>query len=147
MKINIQLVIIAAMMLVGTAFSDPIHDAAMYGNLADVQAELDKGVDDNEAEPFIGQEALRTIAENGSEKHLVGLKLDGRRSPRQHMKVLSSGNEIGEVTSGCLSPTFNYPIAMAYVPSNFDGDCVDLDFGKTTIPATIVDLPFYKLPK
>ena len=107
---------------------------------------LDKGVDDNEAEPFIGQEALRTIAENGSEKHLVGLTLDGRRSPRQHMKVLSSGNEIGEVTSGCLSPTFNYPIAMAYVPSNFDGDCVDLDFGKTTIPATIVDLPFYKLP-
>ena len=107
---------------------------------------LEKGVDDNEAEPFIGQEALRTIAKNGSGKQLVGLKLDGRRSPRQHMKVLSSGNEIGEVTSGCLSPTFNYPIAMAYVPSNFDGDCVDLEFGKTTIPATIVDLPFYKLP-
>ena len=47
MKINTQLVIIAAMMLVGTAFSDPIHDAAMYGNLAGVQAELDKGVDVN----------------------------------------------------------------------------------------------------
>ena len=47
MKINRQLVIIAAMMLAGTAFSDPIHDAAMYGNLAGVQAELDKGVDVN----------------------------------------------------------------------------------------------------
>jgi len=47
MKINTQLVIIAAMMLAGTAFSDPIHDAAMYGNLAGVQAELDKGVDVN----------------------------------------------------------------------------------------------------
>ena len=34
-------------MLAGTAFSDPIHDAAMYGNLAGVQAELDKGVDVN----------------------------------------------------------------------------------------------------
>ena len=52
MKINTQLVIIAAMMLVGTAFSDPIHDAAMYGNLAGVQAELDKGVDVNAKNDF-----------------------------------------------------------------------------------------------
>ena len=34
-------------MLEGTVFSDPIHDAAMYDNLAGVQAELDKGVDVN----------------------------------------------------------------------------------------------------
>ena len=39
-------------MLVGTAFSDPIHDAAMYGNLAGVQAELDKGVDVNAKNDF-----------------------------------------------------------------------------------------------
>jgi aminomethyltransferase len=108
---------------------------------------LDKGVDDNEAESFIGQEPLRSISENGSEKQLVGLRLDGRRSPRQHMSVLSNGKEIGNVTSGCLSPTFNYPIAMAYIPSGFEGDSVDLDFGKTKIPATIVSLPFYKLQK
>jgi len=47
MKIKTQLVIIAALMLAGTAFSAPIHDAAMYGNLAGVRAELDKGVDVN----------------------------------------------------------------------------------------------------
>ena len=108
---------------------------------------LDKGVDDNEAESFIGQEALRTIDQNGSEKHLVGLRLEGRRSPRQHMKVLCNGQEIGEVTSGCLSPTFSYPIAMAYIPSAYEDDAVELDFGKNTIPATIVGLPFYKLSK
>ena len=34
-------------MLAGTAFSAPIHDAAMYGNLAGIRAELDKGVDVN----------------------------------------------------------------------------------------------------
>ena len=39
-------------MLVGTAFSAPIHDAAMYGNLAGVQAELDKGVDVNAKNDF-----------------------------------------------------------------------------------------------
>ena len=39
-------------MLVETAFSAPIHNAAMYGNLAGVQAELDKGVDVNAKNDF-----------------------------------------------------------------------------------------------
>jgi|ETN07SMinimDraft_1059922.scaffolds.fasta_scaffold40518_2 hypothetical protein len=38
---------IAAVLLVGTVFADPIHDAAKTGDLAGVQAELDKGVDAN----------------------------------------------------------------------------------------------------
>jgi aminomethyltransferase len=105
---------------------------------------LEKGVGDNEAEPFIGQEALLEIAEKGSGKKLVGLKLEGKRSPRQHMAVLSEEQAIGEVTSGCLSPTFGYPIAMAYIPDHFTGESVDIDFGRTTLPASIVPLPFYK---
>ena len=39
--------IVAAVVLVGTAFADPIHDATKAGDLAGVQAELDKGVDVN----------------------------------------------------------------------------------------------------
>ena len=38
---------IAAVVMVGTAFADPIHDAAKSGDLAGVQAELDKGVNVN----------------------------------------------------------------------------------------------------
>tara|TARA_B100000959_G_scaffold281298_2_gene345040 strand:- start:2607 stop:3722 length:1116 start_codon:yes stop_codon:yes gene_type:complete len=105
---------------------------------------LEKGGADNEAEPFIGQEALRHIAEHGSGKKLVGLQLDGKRSPRQGMDVCTNEKVIGKITSGCFSPTFNYPIAMAYVSSDFDGKSVDVDFGKQQLPATIVDLPFYK---
>jgi len=42
---------IAAVLLVATtAFADPIHTAAWDGDLAGVQAELDKGVDVNEAD-------------------------------------------------------------------------------------------------
>ena len=105
---------------------------------------LDKGVGENEAEPFIGQNALLSIAENSAGKKLVGLTLEGKRSPRQHMHVLSEGSVIGEVTSGCLSPTFGYAIAMAYIPDDFDGETVELDFGKKNLAATIVPLPFYK---
>ena len=42
---KLLLTTIAAVVLVGTAFADPIHDAAKTGDLAGVQAELDKGVD------------------------------------------------------------------------------------------------------
>ena len=36
-----------ALLLATTAFADPIHDAADAGDLAGVQAELDKGVNVN----------------------------------------------------------------------------------------------------
>jgi hypothetical protein len=42
---HLLLTTIAGAVLVGTAFADPIHDAAKTGDLAGVQAELDKGID------------------------------------------------------------------------------------------------------
>ena len=47
---HLLLTIIAAVLLATTAFADPIHTAAWDGDLAGVQAELDKGVDVNEAD-------------------------------------------------------------------------------------------------
>ena len=44
---HLLLTTIAAVVLVGTAFADPIHDATKAGDIAGVQAELDKGVDVN----------------------------------------------------------------------------------------------------
>ena len=44
---HILITTIAAALLVGTAFAGPIHDAARNGDLAGVQAELDKGADLN----------------------------------------------------------------------------------------------------
>ena len=44
---HLLLTTIAAVLLVGTASADPIHDTAFDGDLAGVQAELDKGADVN----------------------------------------------------------------------------------------------------
>ncbi len=44
---HLLLTTIAAVVLVGTAFAAPIHDVAAKGDVAGVQAELDKGVDVN----------------------------------------------------------------------------------------------------
>ena len=49
---KLLLTTIAAVLLVGTAFADPIHDAVFNGVIARVQAELDKGVDVNAKDEF-----------------------------------------------------------------------------------------------
>ena len=49
---HILITTIVAVVLVGTAFADPIHDAAFDGIIASVQEELDKGVDVNTEDEF-----------------------------------------------------------------------------------------------
>lgn len=111
----------------------------------DFAVKIDKGETDPQEGRFIGQDALQAIAEAGPTRHLVGLKLDGRRSPRQGMQVQHEGETVGTVTSGCPSPTLGHPIAMAYVPSALasSGTSLSVDLSGGT-PATVVELPFYR---
>lgn len=109
---------------------------------------VDKGDDDPRVGRFIGQDALRAIASRGPERTLVGLLLDGRRSARQGMPVLQGDRAVGTVTSGCLSPTLDRPIAMAFVPPSCasPGTSLCVDLGREKSPATVTALPFYKAP-
>ncbi|MDI9404379.1 MAG: glycine cleavage system aminomethyltransferase GcvT [Limnohabitans sp.] len=103
------------------------------------------GPDDERTGTFIGQEALRKIKAEGPAKRLVGLFVEGRRSPRQGMQILSGGQAVGEVTSGCVSPTLDRAIAMAFVPAALalEGTALELDLaGKGTTSAVVTKLPF-----
>jgi aminomethyltransferase len=108
--------------------------------------ELDKGDDEHGAEPFIGQDALKRIADQGPAQKLVGLVLEGKRSARQDMSVLNNGERIGFITSGCSSPTIGKPIAMAFVDVKHcePGTNVQVDLGRAQANAEVVTLPFYK---
>jgi aminomethyltransferase len=102
---------------------------------------LDKDQDEK-GEPFIGIDALKQIAAEGPKGKLVGLALEGKRTPRQGMEVKAADAAVGEVTSGCLSPSLGHPIAMAYVDAAHSepGTTLALPIGE----ATVVKLPFYK---
>jgi aminomethyltransferase len=96
---------------------------------------------------FIGKNAA---AADPDAPVLVGLVAEGKRAGRAGYAVVSeSGDPLGEITSGALSPTLGHPIAMAYVsPESADeGPAVVLDVRGTRIPATVTALPFYRRTK
>jgi aminomethyltransferase len=65
---------------------------------------------------FVGRDALERQHEEGVEQKLVGLRLVDRGVPRHGYPIETpAGESVGTVTSGTMSPTLGYPIAMGYV--------------------------------
>jgi len=98
---------------------------------------------------FIGDAALRKIAQRGPERKRIGLLPEGKRPARQGCEVLNSdGKPIGVVTSGGPSPTLGKPIAMAYVQADHaDDSTFEIDIRGKKVTAAPTPLPFYQRPK
>ena len=94
---------------------------------------------------FIGQPALAAVRAAGFSRTRVGILLAGRRIAREHSPVLSSGQIVGEVTSGTFSPTLEQSLAMAYVNTAVasPGQEIAVSIRGSNEPAQIVKLPFY----
>lgn len=96
---------------------------------------------------FIDRELLLKQKENGVEKRLKGFVMEDRAIPRQHYQVVNaSGEMIGEVTSGTMSPMMKQGIGMAYVNKGFwkTGTEIFIRIRNKDVKARIVDLPIYK---
>ena len=95
---------------------------------------------------FIGRDILEKQKAEGIKRKLVGLQTQGRNIARHGYPVLSSSQKTGEVTSGTLSPTLGYPVALAYVPTELAKVDQELEVeirGKTH-SAVVVKRPFYR---
>ncbi|WP_066426351.1 glycine cleavage system aminomethyltransferase GcvT [Anabaena sp. 4-3] len=95
---------------------------------------------------FIGRAVLEQQKAAGVQRRLVGLRTQGRNIARHGYQILVDGKVVGEVTSGTLSPTLGYPVALAYVPTQLSkvGQQLDVEIRGKTYPANIVKRPFYK---
>ena len=92
---------------------------------------------------FRGREALLAERERGIHRRLRGLRVEGRRPPRQGQAVLRDGEAVGAVTSGNFSPILEAGIALAFVPPDADiGDEFAVDMRGTPVGASVVKLPF-----
>ncbi len=99
-----------------------------------------------EKQDFMGRAALEAQKQAGVPRRLVGLQLQGRTIARHDYPVWFEGAAIGIVTSGTLSPTLGYPIALAYVPTALSkpGQEVLVEIRGKQYPATVVKRPFYR---
>ncbi|MFZ2324822.1 MAG: glycine cleavage system aminomethyltransferase GcvT [Ignavibacteriaceae bacterium] len=95
---------------------------------------------------FIGQKALLTVKEQGTNKKLVALTSDEKIFPRHGYDITYNHNKVGTITSGTLSPVLDKPIAMGYVEKQYSeiGSEVDFMIRGKEVPAKIVKLPFVK---
>ncbi len=125
----------------------PLNGNDLSPNRTPIEAGLGFFVDLEKGD-FTGREILASQKTGGTEVKLVGIQyLEKGAPPRSHYPVVSqTGNVIGEVASGVLSPTLMTGIAMAYLPSEFakPGTLLSIDVRGKLCPAQVVKKPFLK---
>ncbi len=130
----------------------PLYGHELGLDTAPVQAGLGRVVALGKPGDFVGRAATeRGVSPDAPV--LVGLVGEGKRAARADYEVFgrdaSSETPVGTITSGALSPTLGYPVAMAYVHPSVSalGTVVDVDIRGTRLPYTVTQLPFYRREK
>ena len=93
---------------------------------------------------FIGSESLAHVS---IEKKLVPLVLKERAIPRADYKIFDNHNkEIGLITSGAMSPSLQFGIALAYIdlPYAKELNSFNVKIRNNTFSMDKAKLPFYK---
>ncbi len=95
---------------------------------------------------FLGREVLRDQKRNGTTKKLIGFEIKGRGIARQGHTILHDDAEVGTVTSGGWSPTFEKAVGTGYVPPHLAAEGTELEVAvrKRRFSAVVVALPFYR---
>jgi aminomethyltransferase len=95
---------------------------------------------------FIDKAFLLKQKEEGVDKKLKGFVMIDRGIPRQHYEVVNtSGEVIGEVTSGTMSPMMKQGIGMAYLDKGYwkpDAE-IFIRIRNKDLKAKIVNIPIY----
>ena len=97
---------------------------------------------------FVGRDALQQLSEQAVERTLVALKGSTRRAARAGYTVHqgADGTAVGTITSGALSPTLGYPIALAYLDAALaePGTVVEVDIRGKKEQFEVTSAPFYR---
>src|SRR6218665_656674 len=122
----------------------------LYGNdINDTTSPLEAGLGwiTKFTKDFTNSEALKKQKEAGVTRKLVAFEMQERAVPRHDYEIVdASGEVIGIVTSGTMSPSMNKGIGLGYVTvanSAVDSD-IFIRIRKNDVPAKVVKLPFYK---
>ena len=95
---------------------------------------------------FLGRKVLIEQKRNGTARQLIGFEISGRGIARQGHPLVHEDQEVGTVASGGWSPSFQKAIGTALVPTSLATAGTELEVAvrRRRLPATVVDLPFYR---
>jgi aminomethyltransferase len=128
----------------------PLYGHELNQDVNPYQAGFGRVVRLDKAGDFVGKAALKKLSSAPPTKILVGMVAEGKRAARADYEVFveTLDRRIGYVTSGALSPTLGFPIAMAYLDPDFalSDTSITVDIRGTRTPFRVVKLPFYQRP-
>lgn len=94
--------------------------------------------------PFVGQQALRRIKEEGVRRRLRGLVVEDRGIIRPGYPIFSGDVQVGVVTSGGYSPTLERSIGLGYFDvDHAELEQVEVEVRKKRLKTTVTKKPFY----
>jgi len=99
---------------------------------------------------FTDRKRLEDIKAEGPDRKMIGLKVLGRGIPRQGYDVVNeSGQIVGVITSGTMSPSLGYGIGMAYIDKAFakPHQKLAVRIRNKDIDAEVVRFPFLQKDK
>ncbi len=114
------------------------------------EVRLDNVVKVDKPGDFVGREALRAIARDGTPRLLTTLRVEGDEVPEYGAAVTLDGADVGILRSPCQSPTFDHVIGMASIDRalNRDGQELEVALGGGVLKATVVAaFPLYDSEK
>jgi len=94
---------------------------------------------------FIGRSAIEAQKINGVERRLKGFVLEERGIPRTHYELVDEhGEQIGEVTSGTMSPILRKGIGLGYLKRGYwdDGSVIYVNIRGKLLRAVVTKTPF-----
>ena len=109
---------------------------------------LDRLVNLEMKEDFIGKAALHRIQKNGVRRKQVGLRIECAplKGPNNTFwEIRKNGKNVGKVTSAIYSPRLEQNIALAMISLEYAeiGNVIDVSTEDATVPAYIVEKPFF----
>lgn len=97
---------------------------------------------------FPGADVILGQLKEGVSRRRVGLQMLGTKPPpaRSGVAIFSQGQQVGQVTSGCPSPSAGRNIAMGYVAENLKapGTKVEFKVRDKLYEAEVTKMPFVK---
>ena len=122
-----------------------------YGNDMDnddnpFECGFDKYVNIDSDAVFLGKENLKKIKSEGINKKLMGVKIEAKEIDVTKSIDINdqNNNKIGELRSGCYSPTIGKVIGIAMINKPFweVSQTVKIEINKQTFDGKVCDLPF-----